>query len=62
MLLKLIENKNIEDTTVTIEYKEKDRQVEMLKGFVEHLDGLQDGVCGAKNLLLYLGQGLRTGT
>ncbi|MBQ9140693.1 MAG: LytTR family transcriptional regulator [Lachnospiraceae bacterium] len=47
MLLKLIENKHIEATTVTIEYKEKDRQVEMLKGFVEHLDDLQDGVVGS---------------
>lgn len=38
MHLKLIENQRIEDTTVTIEYKEKDKQVNKLIDFLEHLD------------------------
>ena len=37
MLLKLKENRSIENTTITIEYREKDEQVNKLIDFAEHL-------------------------
>ena len=41
MYLKLIENQRMEDITVTIEYKEKDEQVNKLIDFLEHLDEME---------------------
>lgn len=41
MRLKLIENQCIEDVTLTIEYREKDEQVNKLVDFVEHLDEME---------------------
>ena len=42
MLLQLIENKLVERTKVTIECKTKDRQVEKLVEFVEHLEEMEN--------------------
>lgn len=42
MLLSLIENLNINNTKVTIEYKEKDEQVNKIIAFVEHLDAIEN--------------------
>lgn len=42
MLLKLIENRNIEKTKVTVEYKEKNEQVIKIIDFVEHLDKVEN--------------------
>jgi len=44
MLLKLIEDKRIDHTKVIIECREKDKQVERLIEFVEHLEQLEDGL------------------
>ena len=41
MRLKLIENQWIEDTTVTIEYREKEERIHKLIDFVEHLDEME---------------------
>ena len=41
MRLKLIENQRIEDTTVTIEYREKEERIYKLIDFVEHLDEME---------------------
>ena len=41
MLLKLIENPDIENTTVIIEYREKGAQINNLIEFVEHLDEVE---------------------
>lgn len=55
MLLKLIENKLIEKTQVTIECKEKDSQVEMLVDFVAHIDELANGLAvSAEGKLFHL--------
>ena len=42
MFLNLIENINAEKTKVTIEYKEKDEQVNKLIDFVEHLEEVEN--------------------
>ena len=42
MFLDLIENSNAEKTKVTIEYKEKDEQVNKLIDFVEHLEEVEN--------------------
>lgn len=46
MLLKLLENKKIEETQVTVEYREKDEPVQKLIAFVEHLEESAHGLVG----------------
>lgn len=47
MLLNLIENKKIEQTQVTVEYREKDEPVKKLIAFVEHLEESANGLVGS---------------
>ena len=42
MLLELIENQKSEKTKVTVEYKEKDEQVNKIIDFVKHLDAVEN--------------------
>ena len=42
MLLELIENHKSENTKVTVEYKEKDEQVNKIVNFVKHLDAIEN--------------------
>ena len=42
MLLKLIENRDIETTKITVEYKEKDEQVNKIINYVEHLEEIEN--------------------
>lgn len=53
MLLKLIENQNIENTTITIEYREKDILVNKLIDFVEHLDEVEHSFVASANGKIY---------
>ena len=56
MLLQLIENRIIEKTKVTIEYKTKDKKVERLVEFVEHLEEIENGfLASADGKLFSLG-------
>lgn len=49
MLLKLIENLKIENTKVTVEYKEKNEQVSKIIYFLEHLDEMENSFTGTAN-------------
>lgn len=42
MHLKLIENRNIETTKVTVEYREKDEQVDKIIDYIEHLEEIEN--------------------
>lgn len=53
MLLNLIENKIIEETQVTIEYREKDESVKKLIAFVEHLEDTKKGLVGSYDGEIY---------
>lgn len=43
MLLKLIENRDAEDTKITIEYRKKEEQVNKIIHFIEHLSEIENG-------------------
>ena len=53
MLLKLIENMKIEETQVTVEYREKDEPVNKLIAFVEHLEESANGLVGSLDGEMY---------
>lgn len=53
MLLKLIQNRHIEKTKVTVEYKEKNEKVNKLIEFVEHLDEIENNFIGSSEGKLY---------
>lgn len=53
MILKLIQNLNIEKPKVTIEYREKDEQVNKLIDFVEHLEKLKNSFTASANGKIY---------
>lgn len=53
MLLNLIENINVEKTKVTIEYKEKDEQVDKLIDFVEHLEEVKNSFTASADGKIY---------
>lgn len=53
MLLKLIENPDIENTTVIIEYREKDAQINNLIEFVEHLDEVENSFTASAGGKIY---------
>ncbi len=58
MFLHLIENKNVEKTQVTIEYKEKDAQVNQIIRFVEHLEEMENHlIASADGQLFYINAG-----
>ena len=49
MLLKLIENLKIENTKVTVEYKEQNEQVNKIIYFLEHLEEMENSFTGSAN-------------
>jgi len=53
MQLRLIENRNIENTTITIEYREKDEQVNKLIDFAEHLDEVEHSLVASAGGKIY---------
>lgn len=53
MILKLIENHSIEKTKVTIEYKEKEEQVNKLIDFIERLEEVGNNFIGSANGRIY---------
>lgn len=53
MLLKLIENMKIEETQVTVEYREQDEPVKKLIAFVEHLEEGTNGLVGSCDGKIY---------
>ena len=53
MQLKLIENRNIENITITIEYREKDEQINKLIDFVEHLDEVEHSLVASAGRKIY---------
>lgn len=53
MLLKVIENPGIEYTTVIIEYREKDAQINNLIEFVEHLDEVENSFTASAGGKIY---------
>ena len=53
MQLKLIENRNIENITITIEYREKDEQINKLIDFVEHLDEVEHSLVASAGGKIY---------
>lgn len=54
MLLKLKENRSIENTTITIEYREKDEQVNKLIDFVEHLEKMEHSFTASAGGKIYI--------
>lgn len=54
MLLKLIENLNIGKTKVTIEYKEKNEQINKIIDFVEHLDEIENSFTASANGKIFI--------
>ena len=53
MLLKLIENRSIEKAKVTIEYRERDEQVNKIIDFVEHLEEMENSFTASANGKIY---------
>ena len=53
MLLKLLENIKIEETQVTVEYREKDEPVQKLIAFVERLEESANGLVGSLDGEMY---------
>ena len=47
MRLHLIENKELEETQVTVAYREKDEPVKKIIAFVEHLEESATGLVGS---------------
>ena len=53
MLLEMIKNKEIEETTVTVEYRERDRQVNNLVDYISHLNDLDGQIMANAGDSLY---------
>lgn len=53
MLLKLLENKKIKDTTVTVEYHERDKQVNKLVDYISHFKDVEERVMANAEGSLY---------
>lgn len=53
MILKLVQNHLIEKTKVTVEYKEKDEQVDRIIEFVNHIDDLQNAIIASSDGKLF---------
>ncbi|MGN0485036.1 MAG: LytTR family DNA-binding domain-containing protein [Lachnospiraceae bacterium] len=53
MFLKLIQNRNIEKARVTIEYKEKNEQINKVIDFVQHLDEIENSFFASSEGKLY---------
>jgi DNA-binding LytR/AlgR family response regulator len=53
MRLKLVENKEMEETQVTIEFQEKDESVKRLVTFVEHMEKQENGLWGSNDGVIF---------
>lgn len=53
MLLKLIRNKEIKETSVTVEYRELDKQVNSLVDYISHLNDMGENVFANADDSLY---------
>lgn len=53
MILNLIKNIQVAQTTVTVEYRQKDEQVNKLIDFVEHLDDVENCITASADGKIY---------
>lgn len=53
MLLEIIENKKINETCVTVEYRERDKQVDSLVDYISHLNDMDENVFANAGNSLY---------